>query len=187
MGIEPWTYARFETGRHHSLNDWKPKTGGGTDIRSVNHLGYRQPVLDRPVGAAFPYNVSDISGLSRATSKTVPVVDADGNPVVNDDGVPMVEVEVMNRLDPKTIRWPVNFEDLNWYLYQLPGNYQGVLVGSTGSQRMGLRGSSSAATGRRPFRSPSTTTTMSSSIAGFPSAHCREIGSMMRLRSVRRR
>ena len=28
MGIEPWTYARFEKGRHHSLNDWNPNRGG---------------------------------------------------------------------------------------------------------------------------------------------------------------
>ena len=124
MGIEPWTYARFERGRHHSLNDWNPneeRSPGG--IESVNHKGYRQPVLDRPAGAEFPGPTPGSEGLARITSKTVPVVD-DGNPVVDDDGNPVVTVEVMNRLDPKTIRWPVNFEDLNWYLYQLPGEYR---------------------------------------------------------------
>ena len=117
MGIEPWTYARFERGRHHSLNDWNPdeeRAPGG--IESVRHMGYRQPVLDRPAGAEFPGPTPGSEGLARITSKTVPVVDPAGNPVV--------EVEVMNRLDPKTIRWPVNFEDLNWYLYQLPGEYR---------------------------------------------------------------
>ena len=100
MGTEPWTYARFERGRHHSLNDWKPSAGGGTDIRSLNHMGYRQPMLDRPVGAGFPDYTHTTSGLARMTSG------------------------FENRLDPKNIRWPVNFEDLNWYLYKLPGNYR---------------------------------------------------------------
>ena len=100
MGTEPWTYARFEFGRHHSLNDWKPGGEGADGIESLTHMGYRQPVLDRPVGAAFPDPGPGSEGLARMTSGWE------------------------TRLDPKTIRWPVNFEDLNWYLYQLPGSYR---------------------------------------------------------------
>ena len=125
MGIEPWTYGRFDKGRHQSLNDWNPNIEHSPYVvESVNHLGYRQPVLDRPAGAEFPGPTPGSEGLARITSKTVPVVDDDGNPVVDADGNPVVDVKVMNRLDPKTIRWPVNFEDLNWYLYQLPGEYR---------------------------------------------------------------
>ena len=101
MGIEPWTYGRFEKGRHQSLNDWKPNIDSGPYIaQSVNHLGYRQPGLDRPLGAAFPSLIPEDTGLARMNSG------------------------LANRWDPKHIKWPVNFEDLNWYLYQLPGNYR---------------------------------------------------------------
>ena len=60
MGTEPWTYARFEKGRHHSLNDWKGEVAGTDDILSLIHMGYRQPMLDRPVGAAFLYPLPSI-------------------------------------------------------------------------------------------------------------------------------
>ena len=56
----------------------------------VTHLGYRQPGLDRP--ARFH---DGSGGMSRASG-------------------------LGNRWAPTHIRWPVNFEDLNWYLYALP-------------------------------------------------------------------
>ena len=59
--------------------------------QSVKHLGYRQPGLDRP--ARFH---DGSGGLTRMPSG------------------------LGNRWDPTHIRWPVNFEDLNWYLYALP-------------------------------------------------------------------
>ena len=123
MGSEPWTYGRFQYGRHHSLNDWNPeKTAKAYDAPPVNHLGYRQPGLDLPVGAEFP--PPGYGGLSRIRSQTVPVLGSDGNQLVDAEGKPVVRVEAMKRWDPKHIRWPVNFEDLNWYLYKLPGKYR---------------------------------------------------------------
>ena len=35
MGIEPWTYARFGKGRHHSLNDWNPNKEGNPGALSI--------------------------------------------------------------------------------------------------------------------------------------------------------
>ena len=102
MGIEPWTYARFESGRHHSLNDWNPnEESDGGNFNSFTHMGYRQPGLDRPVGEGFPAPTpGGSSGLARLTGG------------------------LASRWDPKQIKWPVNFEDLNWYLYKLPGDYR---------------------------------------------------------------
>ena len=146
MGTEPWTYALFESGRHHSLNDWKRKVDNPTAVKSLVHNGYRQPVLDRPVGAAFPdYPLMGPQvGLARVSSKTKPKLDQDGDRVVNSEGVLEVVVEKMNRLDPKNIRWPVNFEDLNWYLYRLPGKYRESLwlywLTEGGTERLVLSG-----------------------------------------------
>ena len=95
MGYEPWTYVRSERGRRHALNDWTPAGGASPPLQSVQHLGYRQPGLDRP--AEFH---DGTGGLARMT------------------------IGLTNRWDPKHIKWPVNFEDLNWYLYELPGNYR---------------------------------------------------------------
>ena len=105
MGIEPWTYVRSEKGRRHGLNDWNQRRDdAGTAVASATHMGYRQPGLDRPEGFH-----DGSGGLARTTQVTV-------------EGV----VEVMDRWDPKHIKWPVNFEDLNWYLYKLPtpGGYR---------------------------------------------------------------
>ena len=120
MGLEPWTYVRTERGRRHGLNDWNNDRGGDPPDPTFKHLGYRQPGLDRPLG--FPS--VGYKGLTRATTERVPVLDADGMPTVDADGKPVVNVKDMSRWDPKHIRWPVNFEDLNWYLYQLPGEYR---------------------------------------------------------------
>ena len=67
-------------------------------------MGYHKPLLDRQPGAEFPgpAPAGDSKGLSRVTSKTVPVLDADDNPSFDDEGNPVVSVEVMNRWDPKT-------------------------------------------------------------------------------------
>ena len=100
MGSEPWTYGRFYYGRHHSLNDWNPDKATSYLIPGVDHLGYRQPGLDLPVGAGFSALIPGETGLARMNSGLV------------------------NRWDPKHIKWPVNFEDLNWYLYELPGKYR---------------------------------------------------------------
>ena len=94
MGLEPWTYVRTDKGRIHQLNDWNNDRGDGPPEPTFKHLGYRQPGLDRPFG--FPSR--EYQGLTRATT--------------------------MSRWDPKHIKWPVNFEDLNWYLYKLPGKYR---------------------------------------------------------------
>ena len=95
MGYEPWTYVRSERGRRHPLNDWNPNNDTDSEtLQSVKHLGYRQPGLDRP--EEFH---DGAGGLARLTSGT-------------------------SRWDPKHIKWPVNFEDLNWYLYKLPGDYR---------------------------------------------------------------
>ena len=101
MGTEPWTYGRFEKGRHHSLNDWRPGRGVGTyRVPPVEHLGYRQPGLDLPVWETLPTLIPEETGLAKMNSG------------------------LANRWDPKHIKWPVNFEDLNWYLYKLPGQYR---------------------------------------------------------------
>ena len=182
MGIEPWTYGRFDKGRHQSLNDWNPNIEHNPYVvESVNHLGYRQPGLDRPL------KFHDGSGgLTRATLERVPVLDGDGVPIVDSDGNPEVNLKEMSRWDPKHIRWPVNFEDLNWYLYQLPGEYRESLwlywLTEEGTeegclQRLREEGPSL----------PRTTALSSPKIPGFPSAPCREIGSMIMMRFVRRR
>ena len=90
MGFRPWTYVRVPMGRPGGLNDWFSKTGQGQ--QSVTHLGYRQPGLDRPAR----FHPTGSGGLTRMSSG------------------------LGNRWDPTHIRWPVNFEDLNWYLYALP-------------------------------------------------------------------
>ena len=108
MGVNPWTYVRFKRGRHHALNDWVTDKDPMNVYESVKHMGYRQPGLDRPES----FHPSGSGGLARTTSVTVPVVDS--------DGVPVMRSEAMDRWDPKHIKWPANFEDLNWYLYELP-------------------------------------------------------------------
>ena len=74
----------------------------------------------------------------------MPEVDDDGDRVLNSAGVPVMRVDEMDRLDPKNIKWPVNFEDLNWYLYKLPGKYRESLwlywLTQDGTERIVLSG-----------------------------------------------
>ena len=96
-----WTYDLVDKGRLAELNnrvDHDPLLDGGVPEK---HFGYRQPTLGR---AYFCVDSPDCGVAARDTAP---------GPVGSGDS-----------LDVSTaghIRWPVNFEDLNWYLYELPG------------------------------------------------------------------
>ena len=72
--------------------------GKGDPSITLLHKGYRQPGLDRP---PLPFRSS--GALTRSPGG-------------------------MRRWHPNHIRWPVNFEDISWYLYALPTDeYRGAL------------------------------------------------------------
>ena len=97
MGLDPWTYDNIRNGRHPSVNDDSGlRVQQDFDPDNLVHYGYRQPRLERPadfLGSGVP------SSLRRAADNQ----DRD-----------------LDRALPGHIRWPVNLEDLNWYLYELP-------------------------------------------------------------------
>ena len=101
MGFDPWTYSNYNGSRDPSLND----TSGLRDDHAFGsessvHRGYRQPRLERP--SDFLVDMSNPNRNAPPSLRRDP-----------DDG---------DYNDPQHIRWPVNLEDLNWYLYELPTN-----------------------------------------------------------------
>ena len=53
MGTEPWTYALFESGRHHSLNDWKKKVDSPSGVTSLTAQGLPPAGARPPVGGGI--------------------------------------------------------------------------------------------------------------------------------------
>ena len=114
FGKEPWTYANIRGSRGPEVNTWAKHAGVNLEALVLDpdtwwkdplgdpaHYGYRQPTI----GSAF-------------TSKDSPT----GSEVLNSVGrsISSRRGDNLNK-EWRLVRWPVNFEDLNWYLYELPG------------------------------------------------------------------
>ena len=135
MGSNAWTYDRFDTagGRDPDVNEWPARGGSGPPDEEMKHLGYRQPGLDYPSGAGFASPpAGDLARLPESGLDPA-----------------------WGRWDPKHIRWPVHFEDLNWYLYELPaGSARDSLwlywLTVDGTQRVVYSGYGSGAAPLRP-------------------------------------
>ena len=114
FGDSVWTYDYVTGGRLYRLN--QPFSGLAPDLIGVQeHYGYRQPLLSRAYycpGSSFNNNgcLDDATtGTNRASrDATTPYDPVDINGTFTDRNV-------------RDIKWPVNLQDMNWYLYQLPG------------------------------------------------------------------
>ena len=119
-----WTFdSYFEShGFRPSREDWQhgvpihPSASGVTGWNALhrgedqfgleNHMGYRQPHLTRPLAEGDTYD----AGVHVFRSKGEL-----GQSLVDDT----------DDFAAYGIRWPVNLEDMSWYLYQLPGEADG--------------------------------------------------------------
>ena len=107
-GNSVWTYDLLDGGRAHRLNDPFPLSDPPPGVPS--HYGYRQPGLSR----AYYCGVGDNSCLD-APPGDRPTQDSPGAYTPTNIGGSFTDSSVSH------IRWPVNLQDMNWYLYQLPG------------------------------------------------------------------
>ena len=117
FGKEPWTYANIRGVRGPETSVWEKHSD--VDLHALGlhddtwwdkplgdraHYGYRQPTI----GSAFTtgsgtFAAGEFQGTMRQGA--------------SDD---RRDVGGLNQ-EWRRVRWPVNFEDLNWYLYELPG------------------------------------------------------------------
>ena len=99
MGFNSWTYDRIDLGRDSDLNEWRKDIDSAFVPTEFKHKGYRQPLLNKPY-----------FGGRSAEPWFHPIPTAAGS------------------VPHGRIQWPVDLEDLNWYLYKLPvAEYRGPL------------------------------------------------------------
>ena len=137
FGKEPWTYANMRGRRGPDSSVWVRyrdvslvgvKGADYEDFRpDLAHYGYRQPTL----GSAFTWFDHDDVGNSNYNNLCLLSNNCGGFAVYESMGQGgSGAVQSGSERDRgatglheewRRIRWPVNFEDLNWYLYELPG------------------------------------------------------------------
>ena len=95
MGFDPWSYDSINKGRGVSVNEWfRGLAAADGSLTSADSV--LDPTWDEHSGYRQPL-------LNRVYSTTE-----------------LSELRVPIPAKPERIRWPVNLEDLNWYLYELP-------------------------------------------------------------------
>ena len=126
MGFDEstWTYDQFADGRAFAVND--PVEVVGTAVTGVlhgpqlprdysyKHVGYRQPSLSRA------YFCHLLDSPSRCLPKRTDMFDAP-DPAPIPTYIPVDLGLSLTTAGIRHIRWPTNTQDLQWYLYQLPG------------------------------------------------------------------
>ena len=125
-----WTYDLLEPGiRAHGLNQFfeGPYRRGSDSFGPQENVGYRQPSLSRAYycpGQHVDDFYNCFTGVSERDEHETNAYDPahTGSDSLTDDNV-------------AHIRWPVNLEDLNWYMYQLPGPSSRMMPGFSGSTR----------------------------------------------------
>ena len=107
VGDSVWTYDLINLGRRdeHNVGPTRGLPTLATVTPAEKHMGYRQPSLSRAYLCATWSPSNPIACGSTSPSSPVGLVSDSLTPD-----------------NTRHIRWPVNFEDLNWYLYQLPGS-----------------------------------------------------------------
>ncbi len=95
FGMDVLTYMNIKGARHPGVNDvYGSDAPPLVSVTTEDHLGYRQPTLSQ-----FWSGRGEIDNLA--------------------------DIEDMNtRPDVEHIKWPVNIQDMNWYLYEMPGDPQ---------------------------------------------------------------
>ena len=102
MGFNPWTFTDVDGYRARAHNEWfrniTEDIASGVQYGPQLHTGYRQPSLSRP---------ASMSRVGRSSF----VFNSRHDGVL---GEPLTQSNVEH------IRWPVNLEDMSWYLYRVP-------------------------------------------------------------------
>ena len=122
FGLEPWTYENAYGGRDPRTLTWERHRylfTGTVDSREnvigdAAHYGYRQPTI----GSAWTkMNEEDVGDGDYPGWRAVAIALAKDEDVF--EQTRESDLELMEEW--RRVRWPVNFEDLNWYMYELPG------------------------------------------------------------------
>ena len=111
-----WTYDWVAPGGR--LNDLNQAFGsGGAELYAEQdkHLGYRQPLLSRAYYCGPVVTFENNKCLNEGDPTNRAAYDSDTSYDPADVGRSFTDRNVTH------IKWPVNLQDMNWYMYQLPG------------------------------------------------------------------
>ncbi len=107
FGLSTWSYPYFLGQLPFLGTDASDVENIGTNVPVYEyaHSGFRQPTLVSPYGDFWDFGLTSdyYDNLPTGSAKVAPTPSAD-------------------YAESDRIRWPANLQDMNWYLYQLPGD-----------------------------------------------------------------